>query len=594
MKLLLEAYVLIQRIPNATVLLFLILAAGLAEGIGLSALVPVLSTLTGDFSGGDLPVPFNLLPEGMLMLGIEPSFGAMLLFALLVMLTAYLLVHIQDRAVVRARYRFLEDIRNRASEAIFSSRWEHLSGLSSGSVANIVIHESERGAEGLMALMTMLAIFVQLMVYGLFAFLLSWQMFLVAFVSVMFSVLTARRLIRLVRMMGKQSVEIDAKYSRQFVDFIRGAKLIKATDIVSSTVDTLYISNTGGCLAKRNIVINQSLMRFELQAIISVIMVGILYMAIIVLKVPVSVLLVFMFIIMRLAPRFTSLQGQYYNYSAYRPALEVVDSLIRDGCDMAEKDHAGSRNFIDFRDGLSLDNVTYKYFGAETEALKEVSLTVGAREFVALVGRSGSGKSTALDLLMGLIEPKEGQVLVDGGDLREFDISTFRKRMGFVSQESIFFVGTIRENLCLGIDVEGKEQHVWECLRIAQIDDFVRKLPDALDTEVGEAGVKLSGGQRQRLAIARALIRRPALLILDEATSALDSESEASFQKAIEVVAHDYTMVVVAHRLSTIKKAQRIYVFDEGHLVQEGDYNSMITTAGPFSELVKAQTFGLD
>ncbi len=585
---------LVHRIPNATLLLILILIAGLAEGIGLSALIPVLSYLTGDFSKGGIPAPFNLLPDGIEMLGIEPNFGIMLLFTLIVMLAAYLLIHLQDCALFRARYKFLEDIRTRAGKAIFSSRWEHIASLTSGSVTNIVIHESERGAEGLLALISMLAISVQILVYGLFAFLLSWKMSLVALVTIMFASFAALRLIRAVRMVGKQSVEIDKNYSREFVDFIRGAKLLKATGTVSNAVDNLRFSNTAGCSAKQKIVVSQSRMRFELQTIISIAMVCILYMAIVLLKIKVSVLLVFMFIIMRLSPKITSLQGQYHNYSAFGPALEIVDEMIRDCVEMAEPDLNRGCDFENINEDLRLDNVSYRYDGANVNALTGVTLSAGAHKFVALVGRSGSGKSTALDLLMGLIEPSKGQVLVDGVDLKEVNRGAFRKRIGFVSQESIFFVGTIRENLCLGLASECDEQYVWKCLHVAQINDFVRSLPESLDTEVGEAGVKLSGGQRQRLAIARALIRRPTLLILDEATSALDSESEASFQRAIEAVAHDYTMVVVAHRLSTIRKAQRIFVFDKGCLVQEGNYTELMNGAGPFAELVKTQTFGMD
>jgi ABC-type multidrug transport system fused ATPase/permease subunit len=192
-----------------------------------------------------------------------------------------------------------------------------------------------------------------------------------------------------------------------------------------------------------------------------------------------------------------------------------------------------------------------------------------------------------LDLIIGLIDPVKGRLLVDGVDLAKLDRHAYRRKIGFVSQDSIFFTGSIRDNLCL--EGESDETHIWDSLKIAQIEEFVKNLPDGLDTEIGEAGVKLSGGQRQRLSIARALIRRPSILILDEATSALDSESEASFQKAIEAVSHKYTIIIVAHRLSTVRKADCIYVLEEGHLVQSGDYNTLKKSDGVFSKLIQTQ-----
>jgi ABC-type multidrug transport system fused ATPase/permease subunit len=588
------AYSLIQRIPYGKLLIFLMLVAGVAEGIGLSALVPVLSTLTGEYSAGQLPMPFNLIPKGLEIIGIKPDFSIMLALALVIMLSAYFLIHLQERAIFYARYRFLEEIRNRANTAIFKSNWEHFLGFSSGKVTNIVIHESNRGAEGLLALMTLLAISIQLIIYGLFAFLLSWEMFLIALATIVLASFTAFRLIKTVRKMGQKSVDIDALYAKQFVEFIRGAKLLKTTGTTHSALAALAESNGLGCATNSRICINQSLMKFELQAIVGTAMVVILFVAIEWLEVKVSVLLVFMFILIRLAPKFSTLQGQLFNFSAYLPALETLDVLIRDSEKSVENFKKETYTFDDIEKHIKFENVTFQYKDAGTYALKNISFTVEAKGFVALVGKSGSGKSTALDLLTGLIEPTEGRILIDGFNIKKINKSNFRNSIGLVSQDSTFFIGTIRDNICFGLDQKCKDELIWNCLDVAQIDEFVSKLPNGLDTQVGESGLKLSGGQRQRLAIARALVRQPTLLILDEATSALDSESEALFQKAIQKIAKNYTIVVVAHRLSTISKAQKIIVLNEGELVEEGNYHKLVERDGPFSKLVKAQAIDLD
>jgi ATP-binding cassette, subfamily C, bacterial len=578
---------LLKRIPNVTSLLLLVLVSGLTEGIGLSILVPMTSSLTGEIDSQDLPMPFGLIPEVFVFFGVEPSFGIMLLLVVIVMLLSFLLVHIQERAVFRARYKFMNKLRNDAGDGIFSSRWEYLSDLSSGDVANQIIHESDRGSETLIALMIILATFVQIVVYSFFAFLLSWEMFLIALFTLIFSAITATRLIRAVRRLGQKSTDINTLYSRQMVDYIRGSKLLKATGTTGLVESKLHSSNAVASETLRKIVTSQSLMKFELQAIISISMVVILYFAVSVLDIQVSILLVFLFIIMRLAPKLSTLQGQYHNFSAFQPALDAVDKLIRDCELMKECDNPTALNFTGINNAITLTNVHYKYPNSKIDAVSDLSLELKKGQFIALVGSSGSGKSTVLDLIMGLIEPSKGKVFIDGKNLKDISKQTYRNKIGFVSQENIFFTGSIRDNLCLNDTCE--EQQIWHSLSIAQIDKFVRDLPNGLDENIGEAGVKLSGGQRQRLAIARALVRSPSLLVLDEATSALDGESEAHFQRALESIAHNYTLIVVAHRLATVRKSNNIYVMKNGSILQSGSYSNLAKSEGIFSELIQSQ-----
>jgi ATP-binding cassette, subfamily B, bacterial MsbA len=579
---------LIRRIPNYKLVLFLILIAGVAEGIGVSALVPVLSSLTGDFINTTLPPPFNFLPSFLNLLGVNPSFEAMLIATLLIMLIAYLLIYIQERVVISARYKYLQDIRGKAVASIFNSRWKHLSNLKSGSVSNIIIHESDRAAEGLMSMMTLLAISVQLLVYGTSALLLSWQMFLIALLVIILSLFTARRLISIVRILGLESVEMNSLFSRQLVEFIRGSKLIKATGVTKVTEEILYNSNKRSANANRKIVINQAKMRFELQALLSIAMVFILYVSVSFFDIQIAVLLVFMFIIMRLAPRFTSFQGQLQNFASVLPAIEAVDSIITNS-EEAIKSKSDNLQVFNFENEILFNNVSYQYNKKNENALTDINIMIKANSFVAFVGKSGSGKSTALDIIMGLLEPEQGFISFDGVDLKNFASNSFRSKIGLVSQDSIFFVGTIKQNLCFGLNEECDEKHIWECLKIAQLDDFILSLPDGLSSPLVESGINLSGGQRQRLAIARALIRNPSLLILDEATNALDANAEAKFQSAIEAVANKYTLIVVAHRLSTISHADNIFVFDKGKIFESGSYSDLIKANGIFKKLASNQ-----
>ena len=234
-----------------------------------------------------------------------------------------------------------------------------------------------------------------------------------------------------------------------------------------------------------------------------------------------------------------------------------------------------------------MQDVSFKYNNQDTFVLQNISVEIKKSEFIAIVGPSGSGKSTLLDIFMGLITPTSGQVSVDGECLTKLDLNAYKAQIGFVPQESMLFDGTIKDNL--NLNQVHDQSTIDEALKIAQVYDFIDTLPRGLETEIGEAGSNLSGGQRQRLSIARALIRKPEILILDEATSSLDGRSELLFQNAIETISSNYTLIVVAHRLSTIKKAEKIIVIDQGELVESGTYDDLMAKNGLFSSLNKSQ-----
>jgi ATP-binding cassette subfamily B protein len=209
---------------------------------------------------------------------------------------------------------------------------------------------------------------------------------------------------------------------------------------------------------------------------------------------------------------------------------------------------------------------------------------------IALVGPSGSGKSTLINLVIGFLRPAKGAIKVDGADYKELDLRTVRKFLSVVPQESVLFDGTIAENISYGLS-DVTSQEIESALRDANAWDFVQAFDDCVETIVGERGARLSGGQRQRLAIARALIRNPRILILDEATSALDSESEKLIQDALSRLMKDRTTFVVAHRLSTVQEADQILVLDEGKIVESGTHSELVNHNGLYRRLYDAQSF---
>ena len=237
---------------------------------------------------------------------------------------------------------------------------------------------------------------------------------------------------------------------------------------------------------------------------------------------------------------------------------------------------------------IKFENVSFKYGESNNWALDSINISAKPGDLIALVGSSGSGKSTFINLVIGFLKPNQGKITLDGFNLSDLDLRTVRKFISVVPQESILFDGTIRENVAYGLR-QVSDEKLKSALQDANALSFVSQLQDGVDTLVGDRGAKLSGGQKQRLAIARALIRNPKILILDEATSALDSESEHLIQMAISEILKDKTTFVVAHRLSTVKNATKILVLDHGKIVEAGTHNELIQVNGQYANLYSHQ-----
>lgn len=297
---------------------------------------------------------------------------------------------------------------------------------------------------------------------------------------------------------------------------------------------------------------------------------------------------------------FISFMGLAYNILTPAKAISKASYAVKNGIAAAERvfEVLEQENTIDtkenalvkttFENEITIENINFRY--GDENVLKNFSIKVPKGKTVALVGQSGSGKSTIANLLTRFYDVNEGSIKIDGTDIKDWNIHSLRSLMGLVTQDSILFNDTIKQNILIG-KPDATDEEIIEALKIANAYEFVKDLPFGIDTNIGDAGGKLSGGQKQRLSIARAVLKNPPIMILDEATSALDTESEKLVQVALENMMQNRTSVVIAHRLSTIQKADTIVVMQKGEIVEQGTHADLLARDGMYAKLVSMQSF---
>lgn len=557
---------------------------GLLEGIGVAAIVPLFSLLSGD-GAGTSGMSARLVSGALDLFGLDLSLGSVLGFIVVIVLLEQAALIAQNKIVWGAIYRFEANLRKRLYRHAFDSSWEFFVGHKTSDLVNALTVEATRASSAYIYVNQMLGAMFVVVVYLALAFLLSWQMTVVVLVAGGGLAVVLRRRVSAGTRFGASVTDSNAEVQKQALENIAGAKLVKGYAAEAETVARLDrpIDRLAGDQYRSQM--NRAWLRSLYDAVsVSTAFVGV-YVAATYLHISLASLVVFLFIFYRVSPRLSNLQVLMHGLLSYLPALEAIDALCAEADAQSER-HGGAEPPT-MRSGITFEGVDFAYGGGVT-VLDGVNIRIPKGRTVAVVGPSGAGKTTVIDLVMGLLEPTGGRVLIDDVDLATIDLRTWRRRIGYVAQDSVLFHASIRENLTWA-NPDATDADIAEALELANAAEFVDRLPEGLDTVVGDRGMRLSGGQKQRIALARAIIRKPDVLILDEATSALDTESEQHIQASVGALAERMTILVVTHRLATVKGADLIHVLQSGSVVEQGSWDELVSSEGRFWELMRMQ-----
>ena len=552
----------------------LIVMLPLTEGAGLALLLPTLETAGLDLHHqGQADRLARLVWRGFAAVGAHPGFLALLVLYVLVIGLRTILERNRSVSIWTVQQNFENDLRCRLYRGIAGADWLFITRHRLADFTHALTAEIGRVGECVSA-WTMIAGDVALgAIYLAVALVLS--------PSTTLMVLVAGALLA-VAMRGK-----TRRIERHGADLARVTNLLYAA--TDEHLQSLKTARTYGAndrnyaifadLSRRIATTNVDTAReqvaaggwFEIGA--ALILVPLLYVSVRVIKVPPAELLLLLLMYLRLMPRIQSIHLYYRNFVNALPSFHNIVALEARCMAAAEVAPATIAPPV-FRSEIRLENLSFNYNLEVAPALHEINLAIPAGCITAIVGPSGAGKSTVADLVMGLFPPDSGRVTIDGAPLAPAAGRSWRERIGYVANETALFYLTVRENL-LWARPGASETELIDALRLAAADEFVRALPNGIDTIVGERGAMLSQGERQRIALARAILRRPSLLILDEATNSLDYDNEARVLGAIESLRGEVTVLMIAHRLSAIRWADLIYVMEDGSVVESGRWGDL-------------------
>lgn len=547
------------------------LLGGLSEGFGITLLVPLLELLQNNA----VPTTGAAAQFGRFFELTNIPYQGLSVLLLFLFLQALRIVLQSSREVMSNRFQFnlVDTLRKRCFLAILRSEWYWLSQRNNAQYANLLLTDINRIGIGVNFFLQLCSGSALMLAYSLAALWLSWPITLLVLGLGLLFVLAENGLRREALLLGNRVGQTSHSLHSVVQESLSGMKLAKILGNEERHLDKFQQSMQAFRQHQLDFQRSSSRSRARMQLGSVMILVALLYAGIAVWRLPMAELGTLIFVFARLMPLGSQLQQHLHHWLHTLPALTTANRLLTECRDVAEPVNESLQPSLLLQRDLTLNAVSFIYPGREQQALSEINLRLPAKSTTAIIGASGAGKSTLADVLMGLLRPDTGSIGIDGQLLDDAERLRWRRSVAYVPQETILFNDSIRANLLWAMP-DANDDELWQALDKAAAD-FVRKLPDGLDTIVGDHGLRLSGGERQRIALARALLGKPSLLILDEATSALDMENEERIRQAIVNLHGDLTVVAIGHRMATLQHADQVLVMEAGKIVTQGGWSDI-------------------
>ena len=548
--------------PNRTLtVVALLTVAGLAEGVSVLALLPFVQlTVSGDGTGtGEAS---RWISQTLAFLGLNPSIGSLLLLIVagIVVKAAVMLLAMKEAGYAVSR--MMTDLRRRLIAALMEARWSYFVTRPLGLFANAICAETIRAGVTYLQSARLTAAFIQAIIYGAITFIVSWKSALFAVIAGAIAAVMFRKVVALAYSSGARQTDLMQSLAIRTTDALQGIKAIKAMGAEESAIPLLDREIEELDEAQKSQVWSGEFLRVTQEPLLVVILAIGIYGAVEIGGESLPALMVIAVLFYRLFNRFQIMQEYYQNIAVGASAYWAVHQL----CQETEREGEWRSSVNELQGDIPRIDLAAVCFGyGGEEVLRGISMRIEPGEFVAISGPSGVGKTTLLDLVSGLLLPAAGGVLIAGNNLSDLDLRSWRGRVGYVPQEMLLLHETIYRNVSLG-DARISRARAEEALRAAGVWDLVASLPDGLDTMVGERGSRFSGGERQRISLARALARRPLVLLLDEITASLDKDTEQAVCATLRQLAGKMTIIAVSHQSAVARVADRVMYLENGKL----------------------------
>ncbi|MGE7663648.1 ABC transporter ATP-binding protein [Peribacillus sp. NPDC097197] len=559
------------------------------EGIGIFLLVPLLG-LIGVVELGENS---RLSWASNLFDGIPEMISLLIILSVFIVLIIGQGYFQRQQLIlnVRIQQSFTRYLREETYRNLIQANWFFYLNKRKSDLINLMTTEVFRVSGGISLFFQFISSLIFTMIQIGLAFWLSYQMTSLILLFGLVLMVFSRTFLKKSQTLGEETLQISQNYLGTITDHFNGIKDIKSNTMEQSQLTSFL--NLSEKMEKNyvNFTKLNTLSSLVYKLVSAFLIAFLVFFSFSYFESQPAQMLMILVIFSRLWPRITGIQSNMEYLVSVIPSFKALIKLKNQSSEAKEINTSNYQSIkpLKIEKGLEFSHVSYRYNSKEDlYALKDINLFIPSNQMTAVVGRSGAGKSTLIDMILGLNRPEKGEILIDHAALTSDNLLSLRKSISYISQDPFLFNATIRENLLL-MKPDASEEQIWEALHFSAAADFVKQLPYGMDTEIGDRGVRLSGGERQRIVLARAILRKPAILILDEATSALDTQNETKIQKALESLKGHMTIVVIAHRLSTISNADQVLVLDQGEIIQQGGFHELAQNRGLFNQLLGYQ-----